>query len=159
MFSEADMSAWARLLPSQKQQSQWRKYSPPITATETPLSHHYRHRSSQTVPHRIGDPGRAPFGQLTVKGSLEMQRVGQQLRQRLIHQQHLLPPLLQPQLMYVRSTNISRTLHSAQNLLLGLYPPEARDPSDFGEFVVVVVAVVVVVVVVVGVVCKSVKGL
>lgn len=61
-------------------------------------------------------------GQLTEVGMNQEFQLGAKLRTRYIEQEHLLPSHYQGQAIYIRSTDVDRTLMSAQSFLLGLYP-------------------------------------
>ena len=62
------------------------------------------------------------LGELTPEGMKQEFQLGVELRKRYIDQYHLLPPRYLAETIYVRSTDLNRTLMSAQSLLLGLYP-------------------------------------
>ena len=62
------------------------------------------------------------LGQLTPKGMRQEFDLGSALRQRYVDQYHLLPPYFDTKTMIVRSTNVTRTMMSAQSILFGLYP-------------------------------------
>ncbi len=61
-------------------------------------------------------------GQLTAKGMRQHFELGTKLRKKYIEETGLLPADYHHKSVYVRSTDIDRTLMSAQSLLLGLYP-------------------------------------
>lgn len=61
-------------------------------------------------------------GQLTPKGMREEYELGKKLREHYVNQTHLLPVRYDSNSMNVRSSDLPRTLMSAQSLLLGLYP-------------------------------------
>ena len=61
-------------------------------------------------------------GQLTPQGMHQEYDVGSRLRQQYINQYHLLPDHYQANTMYIRSSEMDRTMMSAESLLLGLYP-------------------------------------
>lgn len=63
------------------------------------------------------------LGQLTATGMRQEFVMGKLFRKKYIEQLHLLPSHYQHGTMYVYSTNVERTLMSAQSLLMGLYPP------------------------------------
>lgn len=63
------------------------------------------------------------LGQLTPLGMHQEYELGKKFHQRYIDQEKLLPRTYQPGTLYVRSTDIDRTLMSAQSVLMGLYPP------------------------------------
>ncbi len=62
------------------------------------------------------------LGQLTPLGMQQEYQLGVQLRKKYIEETHLLPANYQVETLYVRSTNVDRTLMSAESLLYGLYP-------------------------------------
>ncbi|MBX9742521.1 MAG: histidine phosphatase family protein [Chthoniobacterales bacterium] len=61
--------------------------------------------------------------QLTPLGMHQEYELGKKHRQRYVFQEKLLPRSYQPETIYVRSTDVDRTLMSAQCFLMGLYPP------------------------------------
>lgn len=61
-------------------------------------------------------------GQLTAEGMQQEFQLGTELRKKYIENTHLLPKSYQSNILYVRSTDVDRTLMSAQSLLMGLYP-------------------------------------
>lgn len=63
------------------------------------------------------------LGQLTPQGMHQEYELGQKFHHRYIEQEKLLPRNYQPGTLYVRSTDVDRTLMSAQCALMGLYPP------------------------------------
>ncbi|WED43956.1 histidine phosphatase family protein [Legionella cardiaca] len=62
-------------------------------------------------------------GQLTALGMQQEYQLGVKLHQRYLVDNQLLPASYQANTMYVRSTEVDRTMMSAQSLLMGLYPP------------------------------------
>lgn len=74
------------------------------------------------------------LGQLTPEGMRQEYFLGQALRQEYVAQYQLLPEIYDANTMYVRSSDLPRTLMSAQSILFGLYPlhsgPKAL-PEDF----------------------------
>ncbi|KTC86846.1 histidine phosphatase family protein [Legionella brunensis] len=62
-------------------------------------------------------------GQLTALGMQQEYQLGIKLHQRYIIDNHLLPANYQANTIYVRSTEVDRTMMSAQSLLIGLYSP------------------------------------
>eukprot|EP01017_Pseudomicrothorax_dubius_P047422 TRINITY_DN8524_c0_g1_i2.p1 TRINITY_DN8524_c0_g1~~TRINITY_DN8524_c0_g1_i2.p1 ORF type:complete len:367 (+),score=62.42 TRINITY_DN8524_c0_g1_i2:34-1134(+) len=62
------------------------------------------------------------FGQLTPVGMRQLYLLGAQLRQRYIIDQKFLPEKYNPDVIFVRSTAVNRTIMSAMSLLYGLYP-------------------------------------
>jgi hypothetical protein len=83
---------------------------------------------SPAIPPELRPAPPATFGRLTSSGVQQLCAIGASLRTELI-ETSFLPDFLDPALIEVRSTSFSRTLQSAQALLLGLYPPEAREPG------------------------------
>mmetsp|Transcript_24513 Transcript_24513/g.40313 ORF Transcript_24513/g.40313 Transcript_24513/m.40313 type:complete len:405 (+) Transcript_24513:72-1286(+) len=71
-------------------------------------------------------PGTCHAGQLTSLGVAQMKSVGEWLRHKYVTQLALLSPNYHPHEVYVRSTDIPRTIDSAISLLTGLYPPSTR---------------------------------
>ncbi|KAJ8327723.1 hypothetical protein O5D80_004059 [Batrachochytrium dendrobatidis] len=72
-------------------------------------------------------------GQLTDIGKLTLYNLGQDLRKLYIDKLELLPPILDSrssQLLYLRSTDYTRTIESLQFLLHGLYPPLKRQAPN-----------------------------
>lgn len=61
-------------------------------------------------------------GQLTSQGMRQAYQLGAKTRQLYIDKMHLLPAHYQASSIYIRSTDIDRTLMTAQSFLLGLYP-------------------------------------
>jgi hypothetical protein len=72
-----------------------------------------------TAPH----PWAEGFGELTATGIKQEYELGKKWRALYVNQWHLLPPQYDAGTIYVRSTDVNRTLMSAQSALLGLYPP------------------------------------
>ena len=62
------------------------------------------------------------LGELTAEGMNQEFQRGMQFRQRYIEQNHLLPPEYHAEAIYVRSSDINRTLMSAESVMMGLYP-------------------------------------
>lgn len=62
------------------------------------------------------------LGHLSPKGMQQEFQLGEKFRERYVKQFHLLPEHYSPETMYVRSSDIDRTLISAECVLLGLYP-------------------------------------
>lgn len=59
-------------------------------------------------------------GQLTQKGASQLHNIGTTLRDRYVHQAGLLPRILNPADLAVRSTPVPRCYQSAAALLFGL---------------------------------------
>eukprot|EP00741_Cyanophora_paradoxa_P021521 tig00021357_g20777.t1 len=70
-------------------------------------------------------PGTCHSGQLTLKGVEEHRALGARFRREYV-ERGFLPPVMDPSLLYIRSTDVPRTIESAQSLLHGLYPPSTR---------------------------------
>ncbi len=67
------------------------------------------------------------FGQLTQHGAEQHRVVGASFRSRYVPS--FLPPTIDPSLMYLRSTDLQRTILSAYNFMEGLYPGAAGGPN------------------------------
>lgn len=78
------------------------------------------------LPGREPSPGNCFAGELTIKGFEQHLALGQNLRQLYIDTYHFLPSSIDPSLISIRSTDVPRTIASAQGNSLGLYP---ADPS------------------------------
>lgn len=63
------------------------------------------------------------LGELTPRGMNEEYRLGQEYRKKYVEQAHLLNPNYVPGSVYALSTDLNRTIMSADCLLAGLYPP------------------------------------
>jgi hypothetical protein len=72
------------------------------------------------------------LGQLTPEGMHGEFELGKQFRARYIDKNHLLPPTYDCDSMYVRASDIDRTLMSAECTLLGLYPFGQGPLTDAG---------------------------
>lgn len=62
------------------------------------------------------------LGQLTPKGMQQAYSLGKRLRKMYVDQYHLLPARYDTKTMTVRSSDMDRTLMTAQSVLFGLYP-------------------------------------
>ncbi len=62
------------------------------------------------------------LGQLTAKGMQQEYFLGANLRKIYVDKYHLLPSHYAVETLYVRSSDVDRTLMSAQSFLMGLYP-------------------------------------
>ncbi len=65
------------------------------------------------------------LGELTKNGMLQEFQLGLKFRKKYIEETHLLSEKFQEDEIYVRSTDYSRTIISAQSVLMGLYSPES----------------------------------
>jgi hypothetical protein len=72
-------------------------------------------------------PGNCLFGQLTATGAQQHRAVGASFRSRYVP--GFLPAAIDPSLMYLRSTDLQRTILSAYNFMDGLYPGSAGGPN------------------------------
>lgn len=70
-------------------------------------------------------------GQLTAIGMRQEFNLGVKLRQRYVDKEHLLPAQFQAGTIYVRSTDVDRTLMSAESFLMGLYPANTNSALPF----------------------------
>mmetsp|Transcript_8764 Transcript_8764/g.11563 ORF Transcript_8764/g.11563 Transcript_8764/m.11563 type:complete len:455 (-) Transcript_8764:97-1461(-) len=77
------------------------------------------------------DHGQEPYAQLTIRGMKQHESLGEYLRKHFL-KNGLLSHNLNPEEIYARSTNLQRTIQSAQSLLYGLYPPSSRAPGKAG---------------------------
>jgi hypothetical protein len=67
------------------------------------------------------------LGKLTAEGQLQEFLLGKALRKHYITQAHFLPEKFDPNILTIYSTNIDRTINSANALFCGLYPLSTRD--------------------------------
>jgi hypothetical protein len=70
------------------------------------------------------------LGQLTDRGALTLETLGQALRRRYVDQARLLPARFDASTILVQSTDVPRAIASAKFMLSGLYPSRTRTPSD-----------------------------
>ncbi|XP_035669926.1 lysophosphatidic acid phosphatase type 6-like isoform X2 [Branchiostoma floridae] len=77
-------------------------------------------------PHKGG----ARWGQLTTLGQQQMFDLGQLLRKHYVENNRFIDPGYNPQQVYVRSTNIKRTVESARCVLAGLFGNSQSDRED-----------------------------
>lgn len=63
-----------------------------------------------------------PLGHLSPLGMQQEFQLGEKFRERYVKEFHLLPEHYSSETMYVRSSDIDRTLMSAECVLMGLYP-------------------------------------
>lgn len=81
----------------------------------------------------------APFawpqglGQLTPEGMAQEFKLGTEFRERYVNHYHLLPPEYLAETMQVQSSDVNRTLMSAECALMGLYPPGTGPKLDEGS--------------------------
>ena len=77
-------------------------------------------------------PGNCATGELTSVGAQQHQQLGAKIRHRYVDEFGLLPPEVDPSVMFLRSTDVPRTLASAMNFLEGLYPSLRELPKTGG---------------------------
>lgn len=70
------------------------------------------------------------LGQLTPEGMQQVYHLGENARKKYILESHLLPNQYQPGTVLLSSTDVERTLMSAQSFMLGLYPLGTGPYSD-----------------------------
>ncbi|XP_076292878.1 prostatic acid phosphatase [Lasioglossum baleicum] len=93
----------------------------------------YRHGARTPIRPYLNDPYNneslwpVPYGQLTNLGKHQHLMLGRWLRKRY---SHLLSNLYSPNDIYVQSTDVDRTLMSAESHLAGLYPPYGDQQWD-----------------------------
>ncbi|KAG5881015.1 hypothetical protein JTB14_016753 [Gonioctena quinquepunctata] len=80
-----------------------------------------------TDPYRNSSYWPVDFGQLTNTGKIQHLELGKWLRKRY---DGFLPPLYSEKDIYVRSTDVDRSLMSAESNLAGLYPPVSHQVWD-----------------------------
>ncbi|KAF2069970.1 hypothetical protein CYY_008708 [Polysphondylium violaceum] len=80
------------------------------------------------MPNREYLPGNCSVGQLTSLGYSQHIQLGSSLHDLYVQKYELLSPQLDPTELYFRSTDVPRTLQSAQGNIQGLYPA-ATNPS------------------------------
>eukprot|EP00026_Physarum_polycephalum_P008165 Phypoly_transcript_08243.p1 GENE.Phypoly_transcript_08243~~Phypoly_transcript_08243.p1 ORF type:complete len:219 (+),score=15.91 Phypoly_transcript_08243:359-1015(+) len=76
-------------------------------------------------PGRELTPGNCYAGELTVRGFEQHMTYGQNLRKLYVDTYKFLPQTIDYNLMSIRSTDVPRTLASAQGNSIGLYPPQS----------------------------------
>lgn len=67
---------------------------------------------------------------LTAEGMRERYLLGRYNRQRYVYEQEFLSEFLNPEEIYMQSTNVNRTMQSGYSELMGLYPPQFGGNSD-----------------------------
>jgi len=77
-------------------------------------------------------PGNCSLGQLTEKGIQQHLQLGAELRSLYVDQYQFLPPQLDLNSIWVRSTDVPRTFQSAMANLWALYPPATRPDGTIG---------------------------
>ncbi|KTW31748.1 uncharacterized protein T551_01009 [Pneumocystis jirovecii RU7] len=84
---------------------------------------------------RIEDDGACMTGQLTDIGRESTLNLGKRLRKLYVHQLSFLPEFISKSSeIYIRTSDISRALESAQQVFSGLYPPTFRKSTFEAEF-------------------------
>jgi len=74
------------------------------------------------------------FGQLTPKGGAQHRDLGLSLRQLYVDKYAFLRPEFNGKEIWLRSTDVPRTIASAQNLLSGMYPPPSGTGIEWPVF-------------------------
>ena len=94
-----------------------------------------RHGDRGPIVDLISAPHKWPqgLGQLTPEGMHQEFELGKKFHERYIVKNHLLPEKYDVETMYVRSSDIDRTLMSAECTLLGLYPIGTGPVTEAGE--------------------------
>ncbi|KAJ6250211.1 lysophosphatidic acid phosphatase type 6 [Anaeramoeba flamelloides] len=75
-------------------------------------------------------PGNCSRGQLTEIGAKQLQSLGSKFRNKYIYDLNFLPQELDPDFIWLRSTDKPRTMRSAANFFLGLYPQKDNRKQD-----------------------------
>lgn len=70
--------------------------------------------------------GLCVLGELTARGRETTLKLGERIRHLYVDQIGFLPAKLDPSHLYLRSTSLTRTLESLQELVSGLYPSDTR---------------------------------
>ncbi len=93
-----------------------------------------RHGDRGPVTEFPADPHKWPqgLGQLTPEGMRGEYELGKRFRARYVDENHLLPAVYDCDSMYVRASDVDRTLMSAECVLLGLYPMGLAPLTDAG---------------------------
>ncbi|GAV09221.1 hypothetical protein RvY_18796 [Ramazzottius varieornatus] len=81
----------------------------------------------ETLSRNVIFPGGCFAGQLTLPGKRQMYQLGQRLRKEYINDQKFLSPSYSSKEVYVRSTNITRTIESAMWMVSGIYNATKED--------------------------------
>uniref|UniRef100_A0A8R1E461 Acid phosphatase n=1 Tax=Caenorhabditis japonica TaxID=281687 RepID=A0A8R1E461_CAEJA len=74
--------------------------------------------------------GGGGLGELTGKGMGEMNELGRLFRKRYVNELHFLQPKYVSREVYIRSTDLNRTIISANSLAYGFFPPSLYDVPD-----------------------------
>ncbi|KAJ3439051.1 lysophosphatidic acid phosphatase type [Anaeramoeba flamelloides] len=104
-------------------------YTAPSLSNQDPqyINRLYRKRYLNKREYFYGNCGR---GQLTSLGVEEHRSLGEDLRQAYIVENKFLPEKLNTSLISILSTDVHRTIKSAESLQLGLYPPEEANGNE-----------------------------
>ncbi|KAJ3435200.1 lysophosphatidic acid phosphatase type 6 [Anaeramoeba flamelloides] len=89
-----------------------------------------RHFGKKFIYDRNILPGNCSRGQLTEIGAKQQQDLGSKFRNKYVDDLNFLPRELDPDLIWLRSTDTSRTMRSAANFFSGLYPPKDKKKQD-----------------------------
>jgi len=76
------------------------------------------------LPNRNVLPGDCMFGQLTSLGAEQHLQLGNQFRSLYVDEYQFLPEFFDPNVIYVRSTDVPRTIQSVQANLYSFFPPQ-----------------------------------
>lgn len=76
--------------------------------------------------------GNCSQGQLTTQGALEHHALGVKFRKHYVDT-GFLPSTLSPQHVYLRSTDITRTIESAQSQMMGMFPPSSSSSTHIAN--------------------------
>jgi hypothetical protein len=79
-------------------------------------------------------PGNCMFGQLTAKGREQHIALGKSLRNVYVDKYGFLNPQFADSELWLRSTDVPRTIASAQSLLAGMYPPSSTGGAGVPVF-------------------------
>lgn len=82
------------------------------------------------LPGREPTPGNCYLGELTARGFQQHLELGQNLRQLYVNTYNFLPENINASIMAIRSTDVPRTLASAQGNSLGLYPAQSTNSDS-----------------------------
>ncbi|XP_055335853.1 lysophosphatidic acid phosphatase type 6-like [Paramacrobiotus metropolitanus] len=80
----------------------------------------------ETMYQKILFKGGSPAGQLTKTGKLQMYELGQRYRKQYIEDRRLVRPIFDATQVYIRSTNMTRTIESCRWVLSGMFGNNIR---------------------------------
>eukprot|EP01124_Arcella_intermedia_P025231 TRINITY_DN446_c0_g1_i2.p1 TRINITY_DN446_c0_g1~~TRINITY_DN446_c0_g1_i2.p1 ORF type:complete len:434 (-),score=75.59 TRINITY_DN446_c0_g1_i2:21-1322(-) len=99
-------------------------------SNKVPVGRLYRKKYLDGREPVVGD---CSLGQLTAEGAMQHRELGANLRSIYVDQLGFLSPTFDESQIYIRSTNVERTVESAINNFLGLYPPSPSAASCLPE--------------------------